>query len=81
VARRREKLEALAERLRAADRGAIEVIELDLGEPGAPRTLFDLVEAGQLDVRIHDRYPLEDTARAHTDLESGTTSGKLLVIP
>jgi NADPH:quinone reductase len=43
--------------------------------------LFDLVKAHQLDVKIHDRYPLEDTARAHTDLESGTTSGKLLVIP
>jgi hypothetical protein len=24
---------------------------------------------------------LEDAARAHTDLESGTTSGKLLLVP
>lgn len=43
--------------------------------------LFDLLRAGELDLRIHDRYPLEDTAQAHTDLESGTTTGKLLVIP
>jgi NADPH:quinone reductase len=43
--------------------------------------LFELVRSGQLDVRIHDRYPLADAARAHTDLESGTTSGKLLLIP
>lgn len=44
-------------------------------------TLFDLVRSGDLDVAIHERYPLEDAARAHTDLESGATSGKLLLIP
>jgi NADPH:quinone reductase len=43
--------------------------------------VLDLVAAGDLDVRIHERYPLEDAARAHTDLESGTTSGKLLLVP
>jgi NADPH:quinone reductase len=43
--------------------------------------LFDLVKADQLAVKIHDRYPLVDAGRAHTDLESGTTSGKLLLIP
>jgi NADPH:quinone reductase len=43
--------------------------------------LFDLVKADQLEVKIHDRYPLVDAGRAHTDLESGTTSGKLLLIP
>jgi NADPH:quinone reductase len=43
--------------------------------------LFDLVKADQLQVRIHERYPLQDAGRAHTDLESGTTSGKLLLIP
>jgi NADPH:quinone reductase len=43
--------------------------------------VFDLVESGQLDVLIHDRYPLADVARAHRDLESGTTTGKLLLIP
>ncbi|MTV27855.1 quinone oxidoreductase [Nitriliruptoraceae bacterium ZYF776] len=44
-------------------------------------TLFELVRSGDLDVRIHDRYPLDDAARAHTDLASGTTSGKLLLVP
>jgi NADPH:quinone reductase len=43
--------------------------------------LFDLVASGELDVAVHDRYPLEDAARAHTDLASGTTSGKLLLVP
>lgn len=44
-------------------------------------SLFDLITSGQLDVLIHERYPLADAARAHGDLESGTTSGKLLLIP
>lgn len=43
--------------------------------------LFDLVRSGELDVAIHERYPLQDAGRAHADLESGTTSGKLLLIP
>jgi NADPH:quinone reductase len=43
--------------------------------------LFDLVAAGQLDVQIHERYPLADAERAHRDLESGTTTGKLLLLP
>ena len=38
-------------------------------------------EAGILDIRIHDRYPLAEAARAHTDLESRRTTGKLLLIP
>lgn len=43
--------------------------------------LFELVATGELDVAIHDRYPLTDAAQAHTDLASGTTSGKLLLVP
>ena len=43
--------------------------------------LFDLLNAGQLDVAIHDRYPLEAAADAHRDLAAGTTSGKLLLTP
>jgi NADPH:quinone reductase len=43
--------------------------------------LFELVAAGELDVAVHERYPLADAARAHTDLTSGTTSGKLLLVP
>ena len=43
--------------------------------------VFDLIAAGELDVHIHRRYPLEDVARSHVDLASGTTSGKLLLVP
>lgn len=43
--------------------------------------LFDLVRSGQLEVHLHGRYPLEQAAQAHRDLESGTTSGKLLLEP
>jgi NADPH:quinone reductase len=43
--------------------------------------LFELVAGGELDVAVHERYPLEDVARAHADLTSGTTSGKLLLVP
>lgn len=39
------------------------------------------VAAGTLEVRIGGRYPLEDAARAHLDLESGTTTGKLVLLP
>ncbi|KAM4058905.1 zinc-binding dehydrogenase [Hirsutella rhossiliensis] len=41
--------------------------------------LFDLVTSGKLNVVIHDVYPLKDAARAHTDIESRKTSGKLLI--
>jgi NADPH:quinone reductase len=43
--------------------------------------LFDLVVGGQLEVAIHQRYPLQDAAQAHRDIASGTTSGKLLLLP
>jgi len=39
------------------------------------------VASGQLKVRIHEIYPLGDAARAHRDLESRATSGKLLLKP
>ncbi|WP_189220702.1 MULTISPECIES: quinone oxidoreductase family protein [Streptomyces] len=43
--------------------------------------LFALVERGELVVRIGGRYPLAEAARAHADIESRTTTGKLLLIP
>ena len=43
--------------------------------------VFSLVIEGALDVMIHGRYPLADAARAHRDLESATTTGKLLLVP
>ncbi|USQ76337.1 quinone oxidoreductase family protein [Ornithinimicrobium cryptoxanthini] len=38
------------------------------------------VAAGRLDVRIGGRYPLADAAQAQTDLASGGTTGKLLLV-
>lgn len=43
--------------------------------------LFDLVRRGILDPGISRRYPLDEAARAHHDLESRKTSGKLLLLP
>lgn len=34
-----------------------------------------------LSIRIHDRYPLAEAARAHRDLQSRRTAGKLLLVP
>jgi len=43
--------------------------------------VFDLVLAGRLTPGVTGRYPLADAARAHTDLESRRTTGKLLLLP
>ena len=42
-------------------------------------SLFGLFTSGNLAVDIHATYPLVEAARAQRDLESGTTSGKLLL--
>ncbi len=39
------------------------------------------VAAGTLTVRVHREYPLAQAARAHTDLASRGTTGKLLLLP
>ena len=39
------------------------------------------VNSGDLKLRIHDRFPLENTAEAHRQLEGRLTTGKLLLIP
>jgi NADPH2:quinone reductase len=39
------------------------------------------IERGELDVRIHAEYPLEQAADAHRALESRTTTGKLVLLP
>ncbi len=49
-------------------------------EAGAAR-LFALIAAGSIKVRIDQRYPLQDAARAHTDLEERRTTGSTLLIP
>ncbi|MGW3650938.1 quinone oxidoreductase family protein [Streptomyces sp. NPDC000878] len=43
--------------------------------------IFDLIRTGQLTARIGARYPLKDAARAHADIESRGTTGKLLLLP
>ena len=45
------------------------------------RRVFDLVTAGQLDVRIGARYPLDRARQAHEDLEARRTTGKLILTP
>lgn len=43
--------------------------------------LFDWIAEGRLDVRIGGTYPLSEAARAHSDMESRRTTGKLLLLP
>ena len=43
--------------------------------------LFSLVAEGKLDVRIGGEYPLSDAKKAHEDLESRGTTGKLVLVP
>jgi NADPH2:quinone reductase len=43
--------------------------------------VFALVASGDLKVAIGGRYPLAEARRAHEDLESRRTTGKLLLIP
>jgi NADPH:quinone reductase-like Zn-dependent oxidoreductase len=43
--------------------------------------LFDLARSGQVVPRIGARYPLADAAKAHEDIESRRTTGKLLLLP
>ncbi|WP_339485536.1 quinone oxidoreductase family protein [Pseudomonas sp. EL_65y_Pfl2_R95] len=43
--------------------------------------LFDMILAGQLNVRVGAQYSLADAANAHLAMESRTTTGKLLLIP
>ena len=44
-------------------------------------TVFGLIARGELDVRIGARYALAQARRAHEELESRATTGKLLLIP
>lgn len=43
--------------------------------------LFGWIADGRLDVRIGGRYPLTNAAKAHVDIESRATMGKLLLLP
>lgn len=41
--------------------------------------LFDMISSGKVNIRIHEVYPLADAKRAHADIESRKTTGKLLL--
>ena len=41
--------------------------------------VLSMVAAGDLQILVHGRFPLEDAAEAHRQLQSGTTTGKLLL--
>jgi NADPH2:quinone reductase len=43
--------------------------------------IFDWIAGGELKVRIGATYPLAEAARAHADMESRSTTGKLLLLP
>jgi NADPH2:quinone reductase len=43
--------------------------------------LFSAISAGRVSIRVGGRYPLADAAKAHEDLESRRTTGKLLLLP
>ncbi|WP_431813152.1 quinone oxidoreductase family protein [Kocuria sp. cx-455] len=45
------------------------------------KELTDAVVAGDLKVRVGGTYPLAEASRAHMDLESRATQGKLLLLP
>ncbi|MGC1650463.1 MAG: quinone oxidoreductase [Candidatus Sulfotelmatobacter sp.] len=44
-------------------------------------TVFGMIEAGKLKLRVEYTYPLAEAQRAHRDLEGRKTTGKLLLIP
>src|SRR4051812_6141391 len=56
-----------------------------IGRPGMLREpladLFERAARGEVLARFGEAYPLADVARAHEDLLSGRTSGKLIVDP
>jgi NADPH2:quinone reductase len=43
--------------------------------------VLQMIGRGELKLRIHKKYPLEDVRQAHLDLEGRKTTGKLLLIP
>lgn len=47
---------------------------------GAAR-LWDMITSGRLNITIGQRYPLEQAAQAHRDLEGRATHGSTLLIP
>jgi NADPH2:quinone reductase len=48
---------------------------------GRSAQLFEWIRQGQLRVKIHDSYRLEEARRAHEAMEARGTTGKLLLLP
>jgi NADPH2:quinone reductase len=43
--------------------------------------LFEVVASGQVKIEIHQRFPLAEAGRAHTELEARRTTGKTILLP
>ena len=43
--------------------------------------VLQMIVRGDLKLKVHKKYPLEDVRQAHLDLEGRKTTGKLLLIP
>lgn len=43
--------------------------------------LFEMVGSGQVKIRVDQRYPLAEVARAHRDLEARKTTGSTVLLP
>ncbi len=43
--------------------------------------LLDAIDKGVLEIRISEKYPLSDAARAHTDLQGRRTTGAVVLLP
>jgi NADPH2:quinone reductase len=43
--------------------------------------LFAVVQSGAVKIRIDQRYPLADAARAHRELEARRTTGSSVLLP
>ncbi|MDQ0315925.1 quinone oxidoreductase family protein [Amorphus orientalis] len=43
--------------------------------------LFDVVASGAVTIQVNQEYPLQDAARAHSDLENRRTTGTTVLLP
>jgi NADPH:quinone reductase len=43
--------------------------------------LFSMVESGRVKIAVNQRYPLQEAAQAHRDLEARKTTGSTILIP
>jgi NADPH2:quinone reductase len=45
------------------------------------RDLMKAVQSGKVKIRINQRYPLAESARAHADLQARKTTGATILLP